>query len=144
MSDHLFPVDIEDTRTVGHLKKEILKEKRTAFAKVDPDELTLWKVCGFLRFDQVSYILVPSSLRIPLRSTGAQGECDPTPVPRPQCVVRGGYIVGNISSFWTRPENSPHRCTSPNPRMIIIFGTVNDQRQKQAVYKSQTLGIAWF
>jgi hypothetical protein len=46
VSDHPFSVDIEDTRTVDHLKKAILKEKPTAFANVDPDQLTLWKVCG--------------------------------------------------------------------------------------------------
>jgi len=28
VSDHPFPVDIEDTKTVGHLKDAILKEKR--------------------------------------------------------------------------------------------------------------------
>ena len=47
ISDHPFPVDIEDTRTVGHLKKAILKEKPSAFANIDPDQLTLWKVRGF-------------------------------------------------------------------------------------------------
>ena len=48
VSDHPFPVDIEDTRTVGHLKEAIVKKKPTAFANIDPDQLTLWKVCGFV------------------------------------------------------------------------------------------------
>jgi hypothetical protein len=41
MSDHLFLVDIKDSRTVGHLKKVIVKEKPTVFANVNPDQLTL-------------------------------------------------------------------------------------------------------
>ena len=40
-------VDIGDNRTVGHLKKEIVKDKPGALANVDADELTLWKVSGF-------------------------------------------------------------------------------------------------
>jgi hypothetical protein len=56
MSDRLFPVDIEDTQTVGHLKKVIVKEKPSAFANVNPDQLTLWKVCGFsLSIDLADY-----------------------------------------------------------------------------------------
>jgi hypothetical protein len=47
VSDSPFPVDIEDSRTAGHLKKAIAKEKPNTFANVDPDELILWKVCGF-------------------------------------------------------------------------------------------------
>ena len=42
-----FPVDIEDRRTVGHLKDEILKKKPNAFTNVDPDQLDLWQVCCF-------------------------------------------------------------------------------------------------
>jgi hypothetical protein len=56
VSDHPFPVDIEDTRTVGHLKEAIVKKKPTAFANVDPDQLTLWKVRGFsLSIDLADY-----------------------------------------------------------------------------------------
>ena len=47
VSERPFSVTIEDNRTVDHLKKAIVKEKSTAFANVDPDQLTLWKVCGF-------------------------------------------------------------------------------------------------
>jgi hypothetical protein len=47
VSDHPFPVDIEDSRTVGHLKEAIVKKKPAAFANVDPDQLTLWQVHGF-------------------------------------------------------------------------------------------------
>ena len=47
VSNWPFSISIEDTRTVGHLK-----EIPVAFANVDPFELTLWKVCNFLRFDQ--------------------------------------------------------------------------------------------
>ncbi|KAF9949114.1 hypothetical protein BGZ65_007581 [Modicella reniformis] len=38
-----FPVDIPAVRTVGHLKKEIKKEKPNFFA-LDADKLALWKV----------------------------------------------------------------------------------------------------
>jgi hypothetical protein len=56
VSDHPFSVDIEDTRTVDHLKKAILKEKPAAFANVDPDQLTVWKVRGFsLSIDLADY-----------------------------------------------------------------------------------------
>jgi hypothetical protein len=56
VSDHPFPVDIEDSRTVGHLKEAIVKKKPTAFANVDPDQLTLWKVRGFsLSIDLADY-----------------------------------------------------------------------------------------
>jgi len=41
-------VDIDDNRTVGHLKKGIVKDKPGALANVDADELTLWKVSGKL------------------------------------------------------------------------------------------------
>jgi hypothetical protein len=39
-----FPVDIDDSRTVGHLKKAIVKEKSNTFANIEADQLTLWKV----------------------------------------------------------------------------------------------------
>jgi hypothetical protein len=46
-SDSLFLVDIKDSKTVGHLKKTIMKEKPVTFANVDADQLKLWKVSGF-------------------------------------------------------------------------------------------------
>jgi hypothetical protein len=56
VSNHPFSVDIEDTRTVDHLKEAIVKKKPTAFANVDPDQLTLWKVRGFsLSIDLADY-----------------------------------------------------------------------------------------
>ncbi|KAG0007896.1 hypothetical protein BGZ81_004501, partial [Podila clonocystis] len=39
-----FPVEIEPTKTIGALKKDIKEEKAIAFAGVDADMLTLWKV----------------------------------------------------------------------------------------------------
>ncbi|KAF9321339.1 hypothetical protein BG003_002520 [Podila horticola] len=39
-----FPVEIEPTKTIGGLKKAIKDEKDIAFADVDADELTLWRV----------------------------------------------------------------------------------------------------
>jgi len=54
VSNRPFSIAIKDSVTVDDLKDAILKKKRrTGFAKVDPDELTLWKVCGFLCFDQL-------------------------------------------------------------------------------------------
>src|SRR5262245_58984792 len=52
VSERSFSITIDDSQTVDDLKKAILKEKPKAFANVDPDELTLWKVRGFL-FRQV-------------------------------------------------------------------------------------------
>ncbi|KAG1894527.1 uncharacterized protein F5891DRAFT_893524, partial [Suillus fuscotomentosus] len=43
-SRHIFPVDIERTQTVGHLRKAIKEEKKHAFSGVDADSLQLWKV----------------------------------------------------------------------------------------------------
>jgi hypothetical protein len=39
-----FPVDTEDSTTVAHLKKAIVKEKSTTFANIEADQLVLWKV----------------------------------------------------------------------------------------------------
>ncbi|KAF9344229.1 hypothetical protein BGX34_005868 [Mortierella sp. NVP85] len=39
-----FPVDIEPTKTVGHLKDAIKTKKATVFKDVDADQLTLWRV----------------------------------------------------------------------------------------------------
>jgi hypothetical protein len=39
----IFPVDIEKTKTVGHLKDEIKKKKPQTFANVEADHLTLFK-----------------------------------------------------------------------------------------------------
>jgi Crinkler effector protein N-terminal domain len=44
-------VDIEDYRTVDHLKRVIVKENPVTFAAIDAYQLTLWKVSSFLRFD---------------------------------------------------------------------------------------------
>jgi hypothetical protein len=50
VSERPFSVSTEDNRTVDQLKKAIVKEKPTAFANVDPDQLTLWKVRGFFLY----------------------------------------------------------------------------------------------
>jgi uncharacterized protein YbdZ (MbtH family) len=39
-----FPVDIDSSLTVGHLKKAIKAEKANDFANIDADRLRLWKV----------------------------------------------------------------------------------------------------
>jgi hypothetical protein len=62
-----FPVDIEHSITVGHLKDAILKKKSPMFANVDTDQLTLWKVSGFSPLLQ-NYAL-KSPTRSPSRST---------------------------------------------------------------------------
>jgi len=109
VSGKCFAINIENSHVVYHLKKAIVEENPVAFAGVDAFELSLWKVCGFLHFDQVSYIPPPQGIS-PDRQE-PQGESDTNPVPRQRRVVRGGYIVGNISSSWTRSENSPHSHT---------------------------------
>jgi hypothetical protein len=42
--DHIFPVKIDQTETVGSLKEAIKDKKRHAFQNVDTDKLDLWKV----------------------------------------------------------------------------------------------------
>jgi hypothetical protein len=65
MSDRAFPVDTKDSRTVGHLKEAIVKKKPMVFANVDPNQLTLWKVCDFsLSIERVDYITIQESVPI--------------------------------------------------------------------------------
>jgi hypothetical protein len=42
--NHVFPVEIAPTRTVGGLKKAIKGEKKHTFEHIDADALVLWKV----------------------------------------------------------------------------------------------------
>jgi hypothetical protein len=42
--DHIFPVEIDGTKTVGVLKKIIKGEKTLAFQHIDADALVLFKV----------------------------------------------------------------------------------------------------
>jgi hypothetical protein len=44
--DSSFPVDIEDSRLVGHLKDAIFNKKSITFTDLEADELILWKVSG--------------------------------------------------------------------------------------------------
>ncbi|KAI0299587.1 hypothetical protein BC826DRAFT_995400 [Russula brevipes] len=39
-----FPVDIEDSKTVGHLKEEILRKNSNGLPGIDAIDLKLWKV----------------------------------------------------------------------------------------------------
>ena len=39
-----FPVDILPSKTVGHLKRNIKKEKQIALNYIDADQLDIWKV----------------------------------------------------------------------------------------------------
>jgi hypothetical protein len=50
MSERPFSVTIEDNRTVDNLKDSIVKKKPAVFINIDPDQLTLWKVCGFFLY----------------------------------------------------------------------------------------------
>jgi len=43
-SNNIFPVDIEPSKTVGHLKATIKEENSQAFKDVDAKTLRLWKV----------------------------------------------------------------------------------------------------
>ena len=84
---------------MGHLKKTILKENPVAFANVDPFELILWKVCGFLRFDQVLGYIPPSqACGIYHDRQEPYAESDSMPISRRRRVARGRYIVGHFPS----------------------------------------------
>src|SRR5262245_28146946 len=41
--------DIDNAKTVGHLKDEIFKKKPVAFEGVDADQLVLYEVCGIIQ-----------------------------------------------------------------------------------------------
>jgi hypothetical protein len=56
VSDRPFPVDIDDSTTVAHLKKAIVKEKSLTFVNIKADQLTLWKVSGTFNFSQFMLI----------------------------------------------------------------------------------------
>ena len=43
-SDNAFPVDISKNATVGHLKDAIKVKKQHAFADIDADKLSLWRL----------------------------------------------------------------------------------------------------
>ncbi|SRR6266508_1784565 len=62
-----FSVDIDDNRTVDDLKKAIVKEKSSAFANYDADQLKLWKVGGFTPLSLIHAHNFPE--RYPSRST---------------------------------------------------------------------------
>jgi hypothetical protein len=99
VSNRPFSIAIEDSAMVDDLKKAIVKEKPAAFANVDPDQLTLWKVFSFLRFDQfLGYI--PLSQGIYHDRQEPQGEndpeSDPTSLSRRRRVARGTPIVENL------------------------------------------------
>jgi hypothetical protein len=46
-----FPVDIEESGSVGDLKKAMVKENPQMFGNVDAPQLRLWKVSGSFTFD---------------------------------------------------------------------------------------------
>jgi len=54
-----FPVDIDDSRTVGHLKEEILTKKSATFANIEADQLILWKVSSTFHFGHTMLITLP-------------------------------------------------------------------------------------
>ena len=56
LSHSPFPVDIDDSRTVGHLKEEILAKKSNMFANIEADQLKLWKVSSTFSFGHTMLI----------------------------------------------------------------------------------------
>jgi hypothetical protein len=60
ISDTPFPVNVQDSSTVGHLKESIMKGDPTMFTNVDSGEVVLWKV-------RVFYILTAHAANCPLR-----------------------------------------------------------------------------
>lgn len=47
ISQSIFPIDIALGESIGDLKNAIQNANRVKLAAVDPDQLTLWKVCNF-------------------------------------------------------------------------------------------------
>jgi hypothetical protein len=60
-----FLVDIEDSKTVGHLKEEILRKNSNALAGIDAADLQLWKVSSPLHIDYL-FSQVPCKVSIPV------------------------------------------------------------------------------
>jgi hypothetical protein len=56
-----FSVDTEDSTTVAHLKKAIVKEKSSTLANIEADQLVLWKVSPFF-FVQTMLIRFPQEV----------------------------------------------------------------------------------
>jgi len=54
VSTSISPVDIEDSLSVGHLKREITKKISNTSPGVDAHQLTLWRVGSFSAFHQFS------------------------------------------------------------------------------------------
>ena len=52
-----FLVDVDDSRTVGHLKEAIVKKKSNTLANIEADQLTLWKVSSTFSFGHSSMLI---------------------------------------------------------------------------------------
>jgi hypothetical protein len=61
-----FPVDIEESGSVGDLKKAMVKENPNMFGNVDAPQLKLWKVSGSFPLMPVHLIRPGSSMRASL------------------------------------------------------------------------------
>ncbi|KAI9239538.1 MAG: hypothetical protein BYD32DRAFT_478323 [Podila humilis] len=70
-TSNAFPVEIEPSKTVGHLKDLIKAKKTNNFHDVDADDLTLWRV---------SIPVVPANKHTPIVLNGFESstELDPT------------------------------------------------------------------
>ncbi|KAI0296624.1 hypothetical protein BC826DRAFT_967959 [Russula brevipes] len=59
-----FLVEIEDNKSVGHLKEAILRRRTVALEGIGDDQLVLWKASSFL---DVDYFMLPTPSRYPFQ-----------------------------------------------------------------------------
>jgi hypothetical protein len=67
-----FPVDIDDSKTVGHLKKAIVKENSDTFAHIEADQFILWKVSSTFQFGHAMLIALLQDLHPDLHHSDSQ------------------------------------------------------------------------
>jgi hypothetical protein len=93
--------EVEDGAEALHSqsKDAILKRRRTGpgFTNVDPDELTPWKVCGFLCFDQFLRYIPLSQGIYHDRQEPQEGSLS-MQLSRRRRVARGRHIVEHFPS----------------------------------------------
>jgi hypothetical protein len=61
VSQNVFLVEIDDNKTLGHLKEAVVKKNPVTFANLEVDQLELRKVRNF-NFDQTTLLTLPQGV----------------------------------------------------------------------------------
>jgi Crinkler effector protein N-terminal domain len=100
VSNNAFSVKIEDNETVSDLKKAIVTEKPVTFADIDADQLELWKVSSFLRFDYFMLTILLQGIHRGRQESRERSH--QTRVSSPRCTIGSKGVVGGLSATWPR------------------------------------------